>query len=75
MTFVQDSTDSTAAGNSGWARYPVLAQRQHSVARTDDPLPWHRGADMLPRGEGRSYGDSALAHGRQEAVSMAPDGG
>lgn len=63
MTFVQDSTDSTAAGNSGWARYPVLAQRQHSVARTDDPLPWHRGADMLPRGEGRSYGDSALAHG------------
>ncbi len=43
----------------GWGRYPRLPQRATALTWADDALP--AGTDWLPRGLGRSYGDSCLA--------------
>ena len=46
---------------SGWGRYPVLDCRLETLRRCEDlPGLLHRGATLIPRGNGRSYGDAAL---------------
>ena len=46
---------------SGWGRYPVLDCRLERLLRRDDlPGLLRRGATLIARGNGRSYGDAAL---------------
>ncbi len=46
---------------SGWGRYPALNCRLESLRRCEDlPGLLHRGGTLIPRGNGRSYGDAAL---------------
>lgn len=45
-----------------WGRYPHAAQRLHALNNRHDLLPQHE-SSMLPRGNGRSYGDSCLNDG------------
>lgn len=45
----------------GWARFPRHPQRRRALWWTSDAVPWAAGGGNLPRGLGRSYGDSALA--------------
>ena len=46
---------------SGWGRYPALDCRLERLRRREDlPGLLHRGATLIARGNGRSYGDAAL---------------
>ena len=46
---------------SGWGRYPALECRLERLRRREDlPGLLHRGATLIARGNGRSYGDAAL---------------
>ncbi len=47
-----------------WGRYPVASQRRIPLLWRQDPLPSPAaGESLLPRGAGRSYGDSCLNDG------------
>ena len=48
---------------AGWGGYPCLPQRRATLWWTGDALPWASPGGVLPRGLGRSYGDSGLTHG------------
>ena len=46
---------------SGWARHPVVECRLERLRRREElPGLLHRGATLIARGNGRSYGDAAL---------------
>ena len=46
---------------SGWGRYPSLECRFETLRRIDDlPKLMQRAGTLIPRGNGRSYGDAAL---------------
>lgn len=46
---------------SGWGRYPVLECRMERLRRCEDLRDLARRHDtLIPRGNGRSYGDAAL---------------
>lgn len=46
---------------SGWGRYPTLDCRLESLRRSEDlPGLLHRSETLIPRGNGRAYGDAAL---------------
>nr|AYM53433.1 FAD-dependent dehydrogenase [Melittangium lichenicola] len=51
-----------AAEVTSWGRYPrVSGQREHPLTWTGEPLPAPPpGGSLLPRGQGRSYGDACL---------------
>ena len=51
-----------AAEVTSWGRYPrVSGQREHPVTWAGEPLPEPSpGGSLLPRGQGRSYGDACL---------------
>lgn len=51
------------ADASSWGRYPGHPQERHRLWWPLDPVPWSSRGGVLPRGLGRSYGDSCLAHG------------
>ena len=46
-----------------WGRYPRARQRQVAMVWRHQPLPLADGDVLLPRGAGRSYGDSCLNDG------------
>jgi FAD/FMN-containing dehydrogenase len=52
------------AGYASWGNFPPARQAARTLSWRDDPLPLGAdGATVLPRGLGRSYGDSCLNDG------------
>ncbi|MDC0955059.1 FAD-binding oxidoreductase [Alphaproteobacteria bacterium] len=48
---------------SGWARYPVIDSELHKPDTIEELALLVRKGNVIARGNGRSYGDSAVSHG------------
>lgn len=51
------------ASYESWGRYPKAAQSAFPLYWTSDSVPFDRLGTVLPRGQGRSYGDACLNDG------------